>query len=163
MRSIQQDGQIGLCCRKIVMLGSGRCSSSPRRFVGDNYIDPRWMRRLLADRVLKDNVFVMKKLDRFYFILYHALIQKSPFTKDYKTHLLRMATSDKERNGLTDRPDQCNLLSQFMDDNGYRTPKPADKTVTYASPAMGLTLLDPPPRPWDALLLSRRPYFGSGR
>ena len=46
------------------------------RFIGDNYIDPQWMRNILNHRILTNGMFLLQRDDMFYFLLYHALIQK---------------------------------------------------------------------------------------
>ena len=74
----------------------------------------------------------MNDNDYFYFILYHALVQKVSFASDYKDRLLHMTSEIEMQNQLIKgRQTQCTLLTNFMQKNKYKTPKPTDLSVGF--------------------------------
>ena len=72
----------------------------------------------------------MEKNDHFYSLLYHGLMQKKSFSKDYIVRLHGMASSDESLH-LESRSAQCELLQGFIRKKGYAMPKPTDLSVGY--------------------------------
>jgi len=58
---------------------------------GDGYYDKRWARKMLKTRVLYKNLFyVLEEEVYFYSLLYHSIVHKYEFCKDYSLKLSNM-------------------------------------------------------------------------
>merc|ERR1712194_158880 len=91
MVSISGHKQVGDRVQNSLLL-DGKEVQVDVRFVGDGYIDPAWMSRVIENRVRSRNglFYVMDSTDYFYTLLYHATVQKKSFGADYFERLVQM-------------------------------------------------------------------------
>ena len=88
------------------------------RYVGDDYYDERWEDSMLGQRrIFNDLCYVMDEKNYFFSLLYHALIQKTKVSDDYRIRLEAMA---KEINGVTmTQPVSLETLQTYMREKHY--------------------------------------------
>jgi serine/threonine protein kinase len=108
------------------------------RHPGDDYYCWEWERHLLKSRVKDDkNIYVLNDEDRFYTLVYHALIHKMNIARDYheKTSALFAKLAPQQKISIQDyeHPFDCYfaLLQKFMRENGYYFCRPCDRSVFY--------------------------------
>jgi len=105
------------------------------RFIGDNYYDVKWEKEILKSRVLTDDNFYTPNTNNlFYSLLYHALIHKFKFSKDYKQKIKNL-----NNNVLLDISEGSNLLIDFMQDKGYEVKEPIDVSVLFNTEVINYT------------------------
>ena len=96
------------------------------RHIGDSYFDKAWQKEVLKSRVLEKNIFYRPNpQEYFYTLLYHALVHKKSFGKDYQKRLNIMKQQMKNKS-----PTMV-LLREFMNENNYRFCEPKDFSVFY--------------------------------
>jgi hypothetical protein len=92
------------------------------RYVGDNYYDPNWSRKILEKRIPFNTVYVPDEENFNYALLYHAIIHKADVPMDYK---------EKLENLGFDSAHFFEALQKFMDKKGYRFTPPNDLSVHF--------------------------------
>ena len=120
------------------------------RSPSDNYIDPRWMERAVKSRVRSPDgtFFTLNPTDYLFTLLYHALVQKTDISKDYKARLRNMGDNLAHTGALlqegipthllvegtrvsASKASRFLLLRAYMNAHGYRAPKPLDTSVPF--------------------------------
>jgi hypothetical protein len=103
------------------------------RFLGDNYYDKAWEKEILNSRKKKNGLYVIDQKNYFYSLMYHGLIHKKEFAKDYQERLKVLAAkigcdfdSNSIKNGQASK-----LLGVFLAKHNYSIPQPIDKSVYY--------------------------------
>ena len=99
------------------------------RFVGDNYYDRRWERKMLERRICRNGVNLLSPEDAFFALVYHALYQKFEIARDYSDKAARLAAAA----GLpwTDFANALIRLEDFLSRNGYGKCRPQDISVRW--------------------------------
>lgn len=106
----------------------GKRASLDLRFVGDGYYCKKWEEDMLASRVESDCFYVPDKLNYFYSLIYHSILQKRSFSRDYNVRLVKMASNlglsveGEEREFLS-------LLETYMQKKGYEFTWSSDHLV----------------------------------
>ena len=96
------------------------------RYIGDSYFDEAWQREVLKSRVFEKNIFYRPNPTQyFYTLLYHALIHKASFGKDYENRLKQMGQEVKNESPT------LTVLEGFLDKNNYLFCEPKDFSVLY--------------------------------
>lgn len=96
------------------------------RYIGDDYFDKQWQIKVLKSKVFEKNTFYRpNQIEYFYSLLYHALIHKPSFSKDYKSRLNRIGDQIEKI-----RPTMQSLKA-YMIQNNYRFCEPKDFSVYY--------------------------------
>lgn len=109
------------------------------RHVGDNYYCTTWENDILQRREYLEgkNIFIPSSESYFFSLLYHALVHKREFSKDYADRLLKMIKDNENLKGLKyeiitiDRG--RNILLDFMRKMSYALVAPNDVTVYFNS------------------------------
>ncbi len=113
------------------------------RYVGDNYYDRKWQKRMLRDRVRFPNGFFVPNTDQHFFsLIYHAIVHKVHISPDYIETFRRLASGLKNQNipstKLSDRLFLKKLLDDYLYANEYRYVEPKDLSVFYNPDIVGL-------------------------
>ena len=90
------------------------------RQVGDGYYCTRWQRDLLDRRVEHESFFVMTDEDYFYTLAYHAVLQKSTLSHEYKCRLAQMASELGIDVGGADERCILRTVERYMRERDYR-------------------------------------------
>lgn len=90
------------------------------RFIGDDYYCEKWERDMLVRRVKRDCYYILSPIDYFYSLIYHAILQKKYFSKEYQIRLLEMANALNICVGEGKEIDFLDVLEQYMTLHGYR-------------------------------------------
>lgn len=104
------------------------------RQVGDNYFDKKWQKDVLNNRVLENGLYIPKKEDYFYTLLYHALIHKPKISDEYLTKLSNLAEYIKTGVVAADlnSSESCaDTLFSYMEKHKYDILRPNDPSVFY--------------------------------
>ena len=99
------------------------------RFIGDDYYDAAWERRMLERRVSAKGVWLLHPEDAFFALVYHALFQKREIARDYVAKAAALAAAA----GLawTDYADALLQLEGFLAREDYGKPRPVDASVYW--------------------------------
>lgn len=106
------------------------------RYVGDNYYDEMWERRILELRIRTDGGFFIPDTENhFYSLLYHAAVHKPAISTDYIARLTELSKAQ----GIQLTPDSFftdpkrirAFLLRYMDRQGYRFTRPLDPSVHF--------------------------------
>jgi hypothetical protein len=106
------------------------------RYVGDNYYDARWQQTMLEQREwCARGFYIPNQSHYFYSLLYHALIHKADFAKDYQLRLEQMAAKLEPslQNQLMDERSAFAVLKTFMTEQGHLITEPNDLSVFFNS------------------------------
>lgn len=105
------------------------------RFVGDNYYDARWERRMLDRRVRTNGICLLHPEDAFHALVYHALFHKFEIAPDYVAKAAELARAA----GLcwTGYADALHALEDFLARNGYEKTRPTDISVRWNTRLVG--------------------------
>lgn len=95
------------------------------RHCGDGYYCELWERDMLRSRVLHNGFYVPNKVDYFYSLVYHAVLQKKVLTEEYKGRLWIMSEDLQISLGTKEEQTFIKELENFMSNRGY--------TFTYTS------------------------------
>lgn len=99
------------------------------RQIGDSDADSRWQEQMLANRTLKDGVFVLQDQDMFFYLIYHAFFHSEG--KISQTRLGQIASLGRvvlssslvrfmdEEGGFSNRVILAWLLNCFLKSKGY--------------------------------------------
>lgn len=104
------------------------------RHIDDNYYDRPWEENIIKNRRFINNSFyVPSKIDHFYSLLYHAIIQKPALGEDYIKKLVEQAQSlNINLSSSSFSTDEAiNLLSTFLTEKNYAFTQPNDKSVYF--------------------------------
>ena len=94
------------------------------RVIGYNYYDSNWETKMLKNKTLYNNFYILDKLNYKWSILYHCLIHKKDISKKYYDFIkLEFNTLNKDKLYL--------LLEKYMSINNYKFIKPKDKNCFY--------------------------------
>lgn len=103
------------------------------RYVGDKYYDPVWASKMLKNKVLKNSIYIPRKDDYFFSLLYHAKIQKPQVKQKYILVLENLAEQMHfnwyKTKYLNDNAIIGKAMKGFFDANGYFYEDPIDKGV----------------------------------
>lgn len=105
---------------------NGKIASLDIRSVGDGYYCKNWEIDMLSNRIENDDFFVMDKEDYFYSLIYHSILQKRSFSKEYQERLSLMGSSMGMNLTNFDKNDFIRLLEIFMKNKGYTFTYPKD-------------------------------------
>lgn len=89
------------------------------------YFDWIWSTKMLKNRVLSNNIFVLSQEDEFYSLIYHCLLVKGHITNDYEEKLSMLKSFIKPKGN-----DYGQILVSFLSKNNYDITYPADKSIT---------------------------------
>lgn len=89
------------------------------RYWGDGYYCDKWEKNMIDNRVLYNGFYVMDPLNHFYSLIYHAILQKQVFTKEYENRLLSMADELDVKLISRDEKGLLKTLEKFMIQNEY--------------------------------------------
>ena len=108
----------------------GKKASLDLRQVGDGYYCTAWQEDMLNSRIPYKGFYIMDRTNLFYSLVYHAILQKSTLSAEYRRRLTDMA----RELGLTvdeNAVEQSLLayLEAFMAKNGYTYTYCTDKHV----------------------------------
>ncbi|MDQ0339454.1 hypothetical protein J2S00_002241 [Caldalkalibacillus uzonensis] len=106
------------------------------RYLGDNYYDINWQKKILSNKVLMKNCFYAPDyVNYFYSLLYHVIVHKKTVADDYAERLWLMSqqilnkeydyTYFKNINFLK------SILDSFMIKNNYQYKEPVDRSVYF--------------------------------
>lgn len=101
------------------ILINGKRASLDLRYVGDGYYCKKWEEDILASRVESDCFFVPNEQNYFYSLIYHSILQKRSFSRDYRERLKKMAN----KLGLTVEGGErefLSILESYMQKRGYQ-------------------------------------------
>ena len=102
------------------------------RYVGDGYYPIAWQQKMLRDRIMTEQgFFIMNPVDYTYSLAYHALLQKSHLSEEYRKKIKSSLTD------ISSIQDECGLgehellerLKQYCNKNGYVVEIPIDPGV----------------------------------
>ena len=100
------------------------------RFVGDDYYYLNIEKDILNNRIFNEKgFFTLNKEDYFYTLLYHALIQKPEFKKDYKLKLRDMNIETLKEEETIEK--YSDVLKKWMLKKEYIITEPKDKSVAF--------------------------------
>lgn len=100
------------------------------RSIGDNYYYTPMEQKILSERIYNDKGFyTLNQENYFYSLLYHAIIQKLDFTKDYKEKLIQMKVEKIDLEMSLE--DYIQILKKWMIKNEFIIVRPIDKSVIF--------------------------------
>ena len=103
------------------------------RFVGDDYYDTRFQKKILDNRVLSNKIFYKPSdLDYFYSLIYHAVIHKRSISEDYLHKILKTAEQINLRFAISDKLSICKILEEYLLKSNYLITKPEDHSVYFS-------------------------------
>lgn len=104
------------------------------RGVESNYLDPKWIKNILASKLInKSDIFIPRDDEHFFSLIYHACVQKIEIKEKYKPELLRLAKKLNldffTEDVFVNKEKQAKIIEGFMKANGYKLTKPKDVRV----------------------------------
>lgn len=108
---------------------AGQKVSLDLRSVGDGYYCEAWQRKMLADKIMCNGVFVMSEEDYFYSLIYHACLQKRCLSEEYRQRLNQKGTLLGKITVNLNEIELIQLLESFLKKNGYLYTYPSDFMV----------------------------------
>lgn len=100
------------------------------RYIGDRYYCKNLEKNLLENRTYSEKgFFVVDKEYYFYSLLYHALIHKMEFGKDYIERLINMNYELTHENCSTEKA--LDILKEWIVNNQYMLIRPIDQSVVF--------------------------------
>ncbi|MBR5419119.1 hypothetical protein IK110_02630 [Candidatus Saccharibacteria bacterium] len=123
-----QKRNIGISSYQILV--DGKMIDFDIRFAGDNYIDSRWAKAILATRIINDKkIAVMNDENQLFSILYHCLTQKNSISKHYVEQIHSISDRIFGADYKITQPKLLELLAAYMKTNAYLLVKPSDSSV----------------------------------
>jgi hypothetical protein len=104
------------------------------RYVGDGYLDEKWQKLILKEKVFKNKIFVPDEKNYFYSSLYHYLIQKKSISKiNIKKifELGKIIDNNIEFNKINDKESLRKVLEKFLLKENFSYTKPEDSSVFF--------------------------------
>ena len=106
------------------------------RFIGDDYFDSNWQKRMLANRIFdRRGFFRVNDEDYFYSLLYHAFIHKSEISFDYKLRLSKLLKninlSRINKRDIHDEKTLFETLLKYLKKNNFEMKEPRDFSVFF--------------------------------
>lgn len=99
------------------------------RYIGDGYYYKKLEEDILKNRVYnKKGFYTISEEYYFYTLLYHAILHKPEFSKDYKDRLKNM---NSDILNLTKDEEYLKVLQNWLIQNEYIVTKPIDKSVQF--------------------------------
>ena len=90
------------------------------RYVGDNYFDEKWSKKILKNRELFNGFFVPSNEDYFFSLSYHIVTQKADLPKKYEKILEKLSSDLKINLKKIDKDSIKKILDEFMIKNEYK-------------------------------------------
>ena len=112
------DGHVGDGIHYYLIV-NGQNVSFDLRQVGDGYYCEKWEAELLQRRQIHECFYVMDKVDYFYTLAYHAILQKRSFTEEYRDRLLEMAQECGVDVMKNDARGFLDLVENYMREHAY--------------------------------------------
>lgn len=112
------------------------------RYVGDNYYDELWEKKILERRKIHvEGFYIPTTKDYFYSLLYHGLVHKRFLANDYRERLVGLA-SEIDLQGIDldffERADAAKkLLNDYLKQQGYTITEPEDLSVYFNEEIVG--------------------------
>ena len=120
--------------RRFKILVNGEKIHLDLRYVGDGYLDEKWQKYILRQRVLRNGIFVPDEENYFYSYLYHCLVQKKSVDGIHAKKISELGKKigknsniDKINNKETYRED----LEDFLKNENFSYSKPIDSSVLF--------------------------------
>ena len=99
------------------------------RCIGDDYYCEQMEKDILENRIYNQKGFyTISNEEYFYGLIYHALLHKPNFAKDYKLRLQKINPTGIE---LEKKEDFVNILNEWLLENDYAITKPIDLSVQF--------------------------------
>lgn len=98
------------------------------RHVGDEYYPKQWEKEMLSRRIKDGDIYVMCKEDYQYSLIYHALLQKSSLSLEYRQKLAVLSNNTSHDSILNDQT-LLRELKDYLHDNQYIIRIPKDPGV----------------------------------
>lgn len=112
----------------IIYINQQPVSIDARHF-GDGYYCSQWQKKMIERRINHDGLYVLHPEDYFNSLIYHAILQKEVFTKEYQDRLRLMGKELNIDGGGKDIQKWMQLLESFMKKHNYQYVFPKDKHV----------------------------------
>ena len=90
------------------------------RSVGDGYYCEEWQKDMLACKQKHNGFYIMSNEHYYYSLIYHAIIQKVRFTKEYQYRLTKMASDFGFLLENNQQQSFVKSLEQYMKRCGYK-------------------------------------------
>lgn len=92
----------------------------------NNYFDVIWTKKMLNNKVLHQDVYVLNEENNFYCLLYHCLIHKGSIEQQYLNYLEEYKTRN-----LSNKKDLtwAEILIDYLKKNSYDISVPNDKSI----------------------------------
>lgn len=118
--------------QQIVKIGEEKINFD-LRYVGDGYLDEKWEKNILLNRVYNEKGFYTPNhIDYLFTIIYHVLIQKSEISKDYISRVEELSKFLYiEKIDISNENDALIALNDYLVKNNYSVVEPTDSTVAY--------------------------------
>ena len=94
------------------------------RFIGDNYFDSNWQKKILRDRVFQNSYYIPDKNDLFFSILYHIVYHKGYIDKKYTKFLKQKLKLDNLNINIITK-----IINNFLSEKNYKITRPLDLTI----------------------------------
>lgn len=108
---------------------SGQAVPFDIRFLGDNYYDRAWQKRMLETKVPRGTFFALDDYQYYWTLLYHAIVHKGLVSELYRNRLGKLSRFASLNFGKKSDNRLRSRLLQYLSKNGYGVPKPNDKSV----------------------------------
>lgn len=95
------------------------------RMVGDGYYDSNWEKRMLEEKIVFNDFYILDAENYKYSLLYHIMIQK----KESATGKYKKQIEDLFELDIEDRENCCEFLLKFLKNKGYQCTEPLDHGV----------------------------------
>jgi len=97
------------------------------RFLGDNYFDTLWQIKMLSQKSLFNDYFILNTENHYFSYLYHILIHKKNLKKEYINYLNKIGFKNKIKD--INKGHLIKELNNFMSSNGYQYITPVDSSI----------------------------------
>jgi hypothetical protein len=104
------------------------------RYVGDGYLDSKWQKLILRNRVFKNKIFVPDDKNYFYSLLYHYITQKKSISKlnlEKIFELSKIIDNNIKINTIIDKEHLRNNLENFLVEKNFSYVTPLDYSVYF--------------------------------
>ena len=102
------------------------------RWVGDGYYPEKWERTMLDRRLFSNpGVYVMCPEDYCFSLAYHALIQKSNLSEEYKNKIVISYKGLMGNDLVKSKRDLLKILDEYLKEKSYKVVLPEDPGVYF--------------------------------